>query len=372
MSAMPLDSANGRHRVAVVGLGKLGLLFVERLARRSDMDLVGVVDVSPEKAGRPLDEVAGRPTGFDLVVADSLEAIASADVALVATASRLHAVLEQLEELSELGLHTVSTCEELAYPWREFPDESRRVDEVARAHGVSIVGCGSNPGFLMDLLPSVFAFGCERVDSIAIERTLDMRPHRRERLTRFGLGVTPEEFDALEEKPTGHVGFTQSIDCVADALGWDLDRRVESEVRPAIFASDARSGTHVSLGPGTVAVIEHSARGYRDGETVIELRSYFGFHDASDPIFHGDVYTLETTDHPIRIEMAPSWSPFTGTPSTVVNMVGPIRAAAPGLRCTLDFPARSLAASGRGVSARSSLPSDNYLVSTRDDRVAQT
>jgi 4-hydroxy-tetrahydrodipicolinate reductase len=269
-----------------------------------------------------------------------------------------------IEEISARGLDTVSTCEELAYPWRQFPEDSRRLDDLARSRGVSIVGCGSNPGFLMDLLPVTFAFGCERVDSICIERTLDMRPHRPERLTRFGLGLTREEFSALDPKPTGHVGFTQSIDCVASAFGWELDSRVESEVRPAVFATEPRSGEHVTLESGTVAVIEHSACGWRDGAKTIELTSYFGFHAEEDPIFHGDVYTIGASDHPIRIEMAPSWSPFTGTPSTVVNMVGPIRAADPGLWCTTDFPAKVLGSSGRGVNTTSPLPVDNYLVSS--------
>jgi 2,4-diaminopentanoate dehydrogenase len=361
---MTRGEVNGRHRVVVIGLGKLGLLFIERLSRRSDMELVGVVDSSASKIGRPLDDVAERSTGFDLVVQESVDDIASADVALVATASKISAVSGLLEELCTRGLHTVSTCEELAYPWRRFPEESQRLDAAARSGGVAIVGCGSNPGFLMDLLPSVFAFGCERVDSLTIQRTLDMRPHRPERLTRFGLGLTPSEFDALASPPTGHVGFTESIDCVADVLGWDLDRRVESAVRPAVLASAPRSGRYVTLESGTVAVIEHSASGYRDGEEVISLTSYFGFHDEDDSIFHGDVYTIGASDHPIRIEMAPSWSPFTGTPSTVVNMVGPIREAEPGLRCVVDFSAKALGASGRGVKVDSALPIDDYLVSS--------
>lgn len=352
----------GLHRVAVIGLGKLGLLFVDRLARRRDIDLVAVVDTDPAKVGRVLDEIVGHRTGFDLVVDGSLDAVAGADVVLVATASRLSVVASMLEELAGLGVDIVSTCEELAYPWRQFPAESRRLDAIFRKHGVSAIGCGSNPGFLMDLLPLTFAFGLERVDSISIARTLDMRPHRPERLTRFGLGLAAEEFDALDPKPSGHVGFTQSIDCVADALGWELDGRVESEVRPAVFATEPRSGTHVTLEPGTVAVIEHSAYGTRDDEKVIRLTSFFGFHAAEDPIFHGDVYEIAASDHPIRIEMAPNWSPFTGTPSTVVNMIAPIRSADPGLRHTAEFPAAALAASGRGVSAATALPLDDHLV----------
>lgn len=361
---MANDVVNGRHRVAVIGLGKLGLLFIERLARRSDMELVGVVDSSPDKVGRSLDEVADRHTGFDLVVQETIDAVPPADVALVATASKFAVVSQLIEDLCARGLHTVSTCEELAYPWQQFPAQSRHLDEVARAAGVAVVGCGSNPGFLMDLLPIVFAFGCERIDSISIERTLDMRPHRAERLTRFGLGLTEPQFAALTDPPSGHVGFTQSIDCIADTLGWKLDRRVESAVQPAVFAEAPRSGRYVTLEPGTVAVIEHSAAGFRGGEEVISLTSYFGFHDEADAIFHGDVYTIDASDHPIRIEMAPSWSPFTGTPSTVVNMVGPIRGAEPGLRCVVDFPAKVLAASGRGVNVQSPLAIDDYLVSS--------
>lgn len=360
---MSIGDGAGGHRVAVIGLGKLGLLFIDRLARRSDINLISVVDVSPSKVGHTLDDVAEGHTGFDLVVQDSLDAVAGADVVLLATASRLHDVAGMVEDLCRLGVHTVSTCEELAYPWRQFPEESHHLDEVARCHGVAVIGCGSNPGFLMDLLPITFAFGCERIEAISIERALDMRPHRAERLTRFGLGLTRAEFDALPDPPRGHVGFTQSIDCVADALGWELDRRVESAVRPAVFASEPRSGRYVTVKPQTVAVIEHSAHGYRDGEEVVSLTSYFGFHDEADPIFHGDVYSLVASDHPIRIEMAPSWSPFTGTPSTVVNLIGPIRDAAPGLRCVIDFPVRKLAASGRGVSAHSRLPIDDHLVS---------
>lgn len=353
----------GPHRVAVVGLGKLGLLFVERLARRQDMELVAVVDTDPGKVGLKLDEIVGHRAGFELEVEGSLDAVARADVALVATASRLSAVSGLIEDLARLGVDIVSTCEELAYPWREYPSESHHLDEVFRQHGVSAVGCGSNPGFLMDFLPLAFAFGLERVSSIAIARALDMRPHRPERLTRFGLGLTEEEFGALDPKPRGHVGFTQSMDCVADVLGWDLDERVESAVRPAVFATEPRSGEHVTVGPGTVAVIEHSAYAVRDDEKVIQLSSYFGFHAEEDSVFHGDLYEIGASDHPIRIEMAPNWSPFTGTPSTVVNMVGPIRAADPGLRTVVDFPVRALASSGRAVSAATSLPLDDHLLS---------
>ncbi|HEU4657891.1 MAG TPA: hypothetical protein VFR97_10210 [Capillimicrobium sp.] len=359
----------GPHRVAVVGLGKQGLLLVERLSRRSDTELVAVVDVSPDKVGRPLDEVAERATGFDLRVEGSLDAVQGADVALVATSSRIAAVGAQIEELVALGVDVVTTSEELAYPWRQFPAESRRIDEAAQRHGVSVVGCGSNPGFLMDLVPIVLSFGCERVDGITIRRSLDMRPHRPERLTRFALGMTPEEFATVDQSVlVGHVGFTQSIHCVADALGWELDETREEPVRPVVVTDERRAGDHVELAPGTVAVIEHSAWGSRDGERVIDLSMFFGFHDADDPVPHGDTYEIRASDQTIRLEAAPSWSPFTATPSTVVNMIGPIRDAPAGLRCVTDFPAAALATAGAHVDASDAPSARNYLATLAEAR----
>ena len=352
----------GKSRVAVVGLGKQGILLIERLARRDDVELVGVVDVAADKVGRSLDDVAGAPTGFDLEVADALDAVADAHVALVATSSRIADVGPQLERIAALGVNAITTSEELAYPWHEFPEESRRLDDVARANGVSVIGCGSNPGFLMDLVPIVFSFGCERVDSITIRRSLDMRPHRPERLARFALGLTPEEFERVDRSVlVGHVGFTQSMHCVADAFGWALERTHEEPVRPVAVTDVQRRGHHVTLEPGTVAVIEHAAWAQCDGKRIIDLAMYFGFHDAGDPIGHGDVYEIRASDQTVRVRAEPSWSPFTATPSTVVNLIGAIRSARPGLVSVTDFPAAALAAAGGGVVADEALAIDNYL-----------
>lgn len=352
------------HRVAVVGLGKQGQLLVERLGRRRDTGLVSVVDADPAKVGRRLDDVLERETGLDLEVSDSLERVGDADVALVATTSRMANVAPILETIASLGVDAITICEEAVYPWRQFPAESARLDAVARDNGVSILGCGGNPGFLMDVLPIVCTLGLERVETVTMRRSLDMRPHRPERLTRFALGCTPEEFDAVD--PTtlvGHVGFTQSMHCLADALGWELDETHETGVRPAVVASEERQGAYFTVRPGTVAVIEHCAWARRGGEKVIDIAMYFGFHDAGDEIGHGDTYEITATDQAVSLRIEPSWGPFATTPSTVVNLLPSVRSSEPGLLSVIDFPVRRLAARGGDVVARGPLRAENHLAS---------
>jgi len=44
----------------------------------------------------------------------------------------------------------VSTCEELAYPFRKYPELAARLDAEAKTWGVALIGTGINPGFVMD------------------------------------------------------------------------------------------------------------------------------------------------------------------------------------------------------------------------------
>ena len=366
VGAVTSADANGRsaHRVAVVGLGKLGQLLVNRLRRRRDVEIAAVIDVDPAKKGRPTDEVMDTETGLGLEVSGSLEAVRGVDVALVATTSRFESVSPVLGEIVALGANAITICEEAVYPWYQFPAESEHLDRVARENGVSILGCGSNPGFLMDLLPIVFTLGLARVTKVTMRRSLDMRPHRAERLTRFGLGLTPGEFDAVDPATlVGHVGFTQSMHCLADALGWSLEETHEAGVRPAVVTEQPRRGKFVTVEPGTVAVIEHRAWACCAGEKVIDIAMYFGFHDSEDRVGHGDSYEISATDQTISLRVQPSWGPFATTPSAVINLLPAVRFGKPGMLSVTDFPARLLAARGGEVDARVPLPDENHLVS---------
>ena len=89
---------------------------------------------------------------------------------------RIEVMLKALEPLLEAGVNVVSIAEEMAWPWAYSREQASRVDALARANGVSVLGTGVNPGFVLDLLVVALTGVCARVDAITARRVNDLAP----------------------------------------------------------------------------------------------------------------------------------------------------------------------------------------------------
>lgn len=342
------ETTNRPIRVALMGLGKLGLSVAEGLLARDDVDIVAAVDLDPAKEGRDLGRLAGTTDAGVAITTDLPDRPGGCDAVVLMTGSRMDEVADVVAALVQRGHNVLTSAEELAYPWAEFPQQSRRLDDLARRHGVSILGAGANPGFLMDALPVVLSLATQDIRRIRISRSMDLRPHRAQRLTRFALGETPDGFARVPRSVAhGHIGFRQSIDAVADSLGLRLDRVLEQPLTPAIVTSEPRRGEFVTLEPGAVAVVRQGAAGIAAGEHVIELEEHFGFLDPADDVPEGDTYVVEGADQSFTVAVRPGVLSFVTTPAVMINLLAPLVDAPAGLRSTLDFTARELASKGR-------------------------
>src|ERR1700721_4346364 len=136
------------------------------MRQKAALEMVGAIDKDPAKAGRDLGEVAGAtdaPWGVT-VSDDSNHLLAKpVDVVIHSTSSYLPSVMDQLLECLGAGCCIVSTCEELAYPYRKHPDLSAQLDAAAKEEGVALVGTGVNPGFVMDKLALTLTAVAQRV-----------------------------------------------------------------------------------------------------------------------------------------------------------------------------------------------------------------
>ena len=222
-------------RVIQMGLGPIGQKVVTYLAERDNIDLVGAIDIDPDKIGRDVGtlcdiDALGIAVSGD--VEDTLKV--DADIVLLTTGSALAQVASQVEQCVKAGKHVVSTCKELAYPFDGDADLVGRVDQAARDNHVVVLGTGVNPGFLMDALPIFLSSVCQRVDTVKIERFQDASIRRLPFQQKIGAGLSPDEFEQKRQAGTiRHVGFEQSIRMIAAAMGWKLDR-VDDEVFPVI------------------------------------------------------------------------------------------------------------------------------------------
>lgn len=319
-------------RVAVMGLGPIGLRAMTSTLARRGTRLVAAVDLSEEIQGQDAGTLAdGEPLG--VTVTPSLEAAGaagSADVVVLCTGSHLDGVTDQIVGCLEWGAAVVSSCEELSFPWYHHPDEASRIDEAARAAGRAVIGTGVNPGFAMDALAMALSGIVERVDGVGIARVVDAGTRRGPLQMKVGAGITTDEFASRKSAGRiGHVGLVESVAMIAAGLGWTLDRIDES--LDAVVAADAISTAVVEVQPGRVAGIHHRSVGWIGERALIDLdlKMYVG---APEP---GDTVRLEG-DPALTAHVAGLHGDI-ATAAIVANVAAIVRDLRPGLRTMLDL-----------------------------------
>lgn len=224
-------------RILLYGVGAIGQAVAQAAATRRDLSVTAAVD--PALAGRDLGDVSGAWRGVR-ICASLGEALAraGADCAIHATGSHLAQIAPQLIEIADAGLSVVSSCEELCVPSAIDPALARQLDARAVEKGVAILAAGVNPGLVMEALPVLVATACIRVDSIRVERSVDLARRRPQLQRKLGVGMDPAAFRALAAQPIGgrelgHVGLSQSMAAIARALDLKLGGE-EKAIEPIV------------------------------------------------------------------------------------------------------------------------------------------
>jgi 2,4-diaminopentanoate dehydrogenase len=330
-----MASKSGPIRVIHFGLGPIGAGVVRQVANRKGFKVVGAVDVDPAKVGRDLGDVAGVGRQLKVKVSnDARKAIKASkpDVAVLCTQSSLKKVLPQIEAIVKMKVPIVSTTEELAYPTKANMKYAREIHQLAKKYKVAILGTGVNPGFVMDALPITLTGVCERVEAIRIDRIQDARIRRLPFQQKIGAGLTREQFQKkVDDGSVRHVGLTESVSMIADALGWKVDK-ITDEIQPKI-ASAAVASEFLAVDPGYVCGIVQDGIGYRDGTPVITLHmeAYLGAPESYDAV--------EITGSPaLKMKLAGGVHGDVATASITVNSIPKILNVAPGLHTMRDMP----------------------------------
>ena len=179
----------------------------------------------------------------------------------------------------------VSTTEELSYPGYTHIRQARQIHALAKKAKVAVLGTGVNPGFAMDALPIALTGVCERVDRIVVNRIQDARIRRLPFQQKIGAGLTTEQFQKkVDDGSVRHVGLTESIAMIADAMGWTLDR-ITDDIQPKLAAVTI-SSEFLAVDPGYVCGIIQDGVGYRKSEPVIRLHmeAYLGAPESFDAV----------------------------------------------------------------------------------------
>lgn len=320
-------------RVVLVGLGPIGAVVGRQLTARRGFRIVGAVDIDPSKVGRDAGDVLELGRRLRVRVSESIGKTIKAtrpDVAVLCTGSTLKDVLPQFEEVLRRRVPIVTTTEEAAYPSARNRRLARRLDTAARRAKVTVLGTGVNPGFLMDALPIALTALCERVDRVEVHRVQDARNRRLQFQQKIGAGLTREQFTRGVERGTlRHVGFTESIQMIADAVGWTLDRTTV-EIQPKLATEPVESEL-LAVDPGYVCGLVQHGIGYVQGEPRIRLHleAYLGAPESYDSVLiEGSPRISSKIEGGVNGDIA--------TASLVVNTIPAALVAPPGFRTMRD------------------------------------
>lgn len=327
--------AKRKIRVVQYGVGPIGAAVVRLMRTKNALELAGAIDKDPAKVGKDLGELVGAedaPWGIG-VFADAAEVLnQGVDLVMHCTSSYLKEVAGQLFECIQAGCCVVSTCEELAYPFRKYPEISAKLDAEAKEWGVALVGTGVNPGFIMDKLVLTAAAAAQRVDSARVVRVVDASQRRLQLQKKIGAGSGPDEFrNQVAAGVIKHHGLPESVAMVADGLGFEVSDIIE-KIEPVI-AAERMVTEFLTVEPGQVAGVQQIALGMQGGQEKIymELRIAVGAGDSID--------TIELKGVPDLTLTVPGGAHGDlATAAVAVNAIPVLLEANAGLRTSRDLP----------------------------------
>ena len=329
-------------RVSIWGFGAMGSGMAQMLLKKKGIEIVSVCDRNEGRVGKDIFEILEIERGDRkpvIISSTPEEAFAekSADIVLLATDSFTKGAFDKIKFVLERKMNVISTAEEMAYPKAQQPELAKKIDEIARENGVTVLGTGINPGFVLDLLILALTGTCESVEHIKAARVNDLSPFGKAVMEEQGVGVTLDEFNKGVENASiaGHVGFPESIKMITDGIGWNLDK--VDQTREPIMTNVYRETKYAKVEAGNVAGCRQCGYGYVDGELRIEMEHPQQVLPHLEGLSTGDYITIKGVPN-IDLAIKPEIPGGVGTIAMCVNSIPHVINANPGLKTMLDIP----------------------------------
>ena len=322
-------------RIVQYGMGPIGCNVARVLFSKDWAQIAGAIDTDESKAGKDLGEIAGLGRKLGVSVSRDATKILTAvspDIVVHTTSSYMRDIYPQILECVNADADVISTSEELTYPYVRHADLADKIDSAAKEHGVTVLGTGVNPGFVMDTLAIVLSGVCRTIESVRVERVVDTSKRRWQLQRKTGAGLDRDDFRRLvQEGKIKHVGLPESAMMIGAALGWEL-KDLQEKITPIIAKKRLRT-EYAMVKKGSVAGVHQVATGRVAGKerVILDLKMYVGANDPHDSIKIDGVPPIDMT---IRGGVQGDQA----TAAIVANAIPNVVASNPGLRTMIDLP----------------------------------
>ena len=324
-------------RAVVYGVGAMGSIMTRLLLEKGAV-LVGAVGRSRLKVGRDLGDVAGLGVELGVTVDDDPERVlarARADVAVVAVSSYLETMYEHFRTCLEHGANVVTIEEESFFPWSTAPAIARRLDELAKRNGVTLLGTGAQDLYWMTL-PCALMGAAHRVDSVHGRTTWNVDDYGPEVAEHVHAGSTVAAFESHVSR-NGWPSFVvrNTVDALVAEAGL-TPGEVQTSVRPVVATSNTRSRTLRCVIPaGNMrGVVDVATITTREGPTFSFEQTGCvygpGQYDVNEWVVRGEPLELRLRNDRVPTRLA--------TCTQVVNRIPDVIRAAPGFVTVAELP----------------------------------
>jgi hypothetical protein len=353
------------YRVIQWATGGVGRSAIQGILDHPELELVGCWVHDPAKVGRDAGELAGCGP-VDVIATNDAQQLLAMDADCV-----LYSPL--LPQTSEV-VRILESRKNVVTPLGWFYPRSLDVTDVeaaCRRGGVTLHGTGIHPGGITERFPLMISALSSRITHVRAEEFSDIRSYGAVNVIRDVMlfGKTPKEAAPSPMLDLLSGGFLQSIDMVADGLGFALDaeKRSTHEMSVATASIDSPIGP---IAPGCVAAQRFTWEGLVAGEPVITVRVNWLMGEANlDPAWgfgeQGERFEVAVEGdpsvqvafhglHPESIESGLARNPgIVATGTHCVSAIPAVCRAEPGISTYLDLPlvaGRAAPALARGAS----------------------
>ncbi len=328
-------------KTIIWGFGAMGRGMAKMLLMKKGVEIVGICDLNPGIVGRNFIEVldleSDHPNVFISDQIDLLLEHQQADLVLLCTDSFVKGAFDKIKKVVIHKINVISTAEEMAYPMASEPELAKQIDHLAKAFGVTVLGTGINPGFIMDLLVVALTGTMVDVKHIEAKRVNSLSPFGPTVMHEQGVGITLDEYHhrIAQGELAGHVGFKESVSMISDALGVKLDDFTQ-QMEP-IITTVYRKSPYGEAEAGHLAGINMTGQGLVNGDVFINMIHPQQIEPELEGTQTGDYINLKGTPN-IHMAITPEVNGGIGTIAMCVNMIPHVLNAKPGLKTMIDLP----------------------------------
>ncbi|WP_347488565.1 hypothetical protein ABDB91_15310 [Desulfoscipio sp. XC116] len=335
-----------KYRVIIWGLGNIGRVAVRMCMEKETLELVGAIDVTPDKVGKDAGEIFGFGKS-GVIVSDNMEEVFALDADVIMCylpclmkKGSLKPSADNIVKAINAKKNVITTIP-ISYSRYSDPDITKMLDDTAKENGVTFLQIGLMPGLYSSYFPIVLSAAMEKVDRVIMECGEDDQGNTSDWVRFFSYGSKPEDVDIGAVRRGISTYYADGVWEVGDRLGYKMsDVYCTNEVFTTSIPLKTAWGDIPVGGICGHKFVWHGMVGEEEKVSLVYIHNVCNDQIETPKIV--ERIRLEGSPSAIEAEIKGLMSPFDQSFETsvapTIHIIPRVIAAEPGLKYPLDLP----------------------------------